>query len=163
MKGRSLLLGLGLGLAACGAKNNSVRLELQGRPLAACDDAKLEDLHDGDQQAGFRIVCATPRWSLVVNEDTRTRKDLTIDRLDLTGELNRAEHPDLDPSGSVSLLAAIASEEPGGPECASAKALGRKTGEPRIPRGGGGAIETGTYSLELAKPCGRLVIHAAAK
>jgi hypothetical protein len=158
---RALLLGLVIG--ACGAKTNRVSLELQGRPLAACEDAKLEDLHDGDQQAGFRVMCAAPRWSLVVNEDTRTRKDLTVNRLDLSGDFNRADHPDLEASGSVALLAAVAGEEPGGPECASAKALGRKTGEPRIPRGGGGAIETGTYTLELAKPCGRLVLSAEAK
>jgi hypothetical protein len=77
-------------LTACGEKNNSIKLELQGRPLAACDDAQIEDLHDGSRQAGYRISCAAPKWSLVVNEDTRTRNDLTINRLDLSGEFNRA-------------------------------------------------------------------------
>lgn len=129
------------------ARTVAVKVYWNGVEASACPAAAAAELGEG----GFRLDCSEPRpWSLYVIYDSRQRHDATIISLDFQQPANWL--PVELRQGSMATAVA-------GNGCASALALGRKTGEPAIPQSIFGAPLPGTYPIALSKPCGELVIE----
>jgi hypothetical protein len=148
--------------AACGTNETNVAIFLDDKALVSCEKATTSELLDGQQPGGFRINCAQPAWSMAFDYDTRTRKDGTIKSITFSYSSTIKDISTVHPfvaqvftGGSGMMSPAIAANAPDGPQCESAKALNRTTGEAPIPRKGKG-IEPGEYKLSLANPCSTL-------
>ncbi|MEZ0367693.1 MAG: hypothetical protein ACAI44_01265 [Candidatus Sericytochromatia bacterium] len=148
---------------ACSQPRASVRLEFSGKALAECPAAGISELKDGEKPGGFKLSCSNPVWTLWAIYDTTELKDNRLKHLefspppDLPAE--QAKTLGLNgPASSLTFKTAVYSSALGKIDCATAKALKRTGGEAPIPRSVGGGLEPGDYPIELAQPCGRLLL-----
>lgn len=158
MNRRTLTVGLLLSLTVAAglafatghlARTVPIRLDYNGVTLASCPQTEASALGMG----GLRLICKAPLgFDLYIMYDSSTRQDGTINRLHFAQPTTPEWLPrellgdDLKPA--VDRL-----------DCASAIALDRKTGEAPIPQNFFGAPLPGTYTIELASPCGRLGVE----
>ena len=132
-------------LFSCFPSHVSIKLEMNSLLLYECKSAKIQELSpknggylftcsDSEQQTGVYVIYDTSK------EDSNdgTIKEIFIGK-------------------SETMKAAVYSSVRGDIDCPSAKALNRKTGEPPFPETFYGGLKKGTYTIELAKPCGTLL------
>lgn len=140
----ALAAAFALPLAGCSSPKFSVDLTLSGTHLYTCDRASTAELAPAG--GGFRFVCESPEWqkvSLHLVNDTGPGSDGTLEYLKLTG-----------PHSAEDMVAAHAMP---GTDCAYAKKLARRTGQPPIPRN-----EKGQWHIAMAQPCGELELTVGA-
>lgn len=169
MNRRTVVVGLLVALTVAGglafatghlARKVAVEIGYSGVPVASCAAATASALGEG----GVRLICdeAAFAWDLYITYDSRTRKDGTISRLSFATPSREAwaADPKLARQFPAELLGDL---QPAVDrlECPSAIALDRKTGEAPLPQNLFGAPLPGLYTIELARPCGRLTVAIA--
>lgn len=131
-------------MAAC-SKHAPINASFEGAELLKCDAAAVTKLSPG--AGGFRFAC-TGSSSLYVIYDTTVAQDGSVKSVEL--QLPGGENK--------TFLPAVFSSARGNEDCASARALQRKTGESPFPLDLFGNPKSGKYEMSMAKPCGTLTI-----
>lgn len=127
-----------------------IQLMFDNKLLYNCAGAKITK-RENSGHAGFDFHCGNSAVGVVY--DTNVRKDGTVKRIEIH-YFNR----DGQIIGSQNLEPAVKVNIRGAPNCPSAKALNRSTGETPFPTDFFGNIIIGTYRFEMSEPCGTLFV-----
>ena len=134
-------------LAACGEQSASLVLKIDGQEIYRCDQAVISEL--SPKPGGWRFACSNGGGVYFTYETDGTQAKGTIERIHVTKNPNENE---------ITLLPAYRIADTANLECEKAKSLAKNVGPDPFPTTLFGRLDSGTFKMDLAQPCGILEV-----